>query len=88
MKKTSAAILSDASKSCFELVIPEISGFDRGYVAEKIIGATEGPEGSIVFLVKWEDQEDVELVTNVKARQHCPQLVIKFYEQNIQWQKS
>ena len=31
---------------------PEPNGFDKGYEAEKIIGATDG-NGELMFLVKW-----------------------------------
>lgn len=76
---------SDAGKKAIsEMAIPEKCGFDQGYVAEKIVGATDAG-GTIKFLVKWKDKNDVELITNERARKHCPQLVIKFYEQNITW---
>ncbi len=63
--------------------VPEVSGFDRGLVAEKILGATEN--NGLMFLVKWVGQNTTELVPNTVARCKCPDLVIAFYERHITW---
>ncbi|XKL63868.1 hypothetical protein PGB90_006232 [Kerria lacca] len=66
---------------------PEVSGFEKGFEPEKIVGATDNG-GSIKFLIKWKNTDDMELVPNTVARQKCPHLVIKFYEQNIKWENT
>ena len=64
-----------------------IRGFARGLDAEKILGATDDPEltkdpGSHSFLIKWKGCEAADLVSAKEANVRCPQLVIKYYEEN------
>uniref|UniRef100_A0A2M4CSP4 Heterochromatin protein 1 n=1 Tax=Anopheles darlingi TaxID=43151 RepID=A0A2M4CSP4_ANODA len=63
----------------------EVSGFDKGYIPEKILGATEA-NGKLLFLVQWKDKDKAQLVKSEEARKHCPQLVIDFYEDRLIWQ--
>ena len=63
--------------------VPEVHGFERGLLPEKILGATNN--GELTFLMKWEGQDEMELVPLSIARQHCPQLVIQFFERHITW---
>jgi len=62
----------------------EVIGYDRGLKLEKILGATDA-NGELMFLIKWENLEEPDLVpsriTNVKD----PQTVIKFYEERLNW---
>jgi hypothetical protein len=60
----------------------EPNGFDRGLKAEKIIGfTTQG--GQSMFLVKWKNSNDLDLVLAKEAHKKCPQLVIDFYEKHL-----
>jgi hypothetical protein len=70
----------------------KLSGFDRGLKLKKILGATEGTDGelkgSILFLVKWQGEEQPELVPAKEANVRYPQEVIKFYESQLSWNES
>lgn len=44
--------------------------------AERIIGATDSG-AELVFLVKWENSDLADLVTNKEARAKCPQVIKK-----------
>uniref|UniRef100_A0A182YFZ0 Uncharacterized protein n=1 Tax=Anopheles stephensi TaxID=30069 RepID=A0A182YFZ0_ANOST len=62
-----------------------MNGFEKGYIPEKILGATEGDK-ELLFLIQWKDKDRAQLVKSKDARKHCPQLVIDFYEERLIWQ--
>jgi len=65
----------------------ELTGFDRGRQPEKIMGATDS-SGELMFLVKWKDTDDADLVPSRIANVRCPQIVIAFYEERLSWRQS
>jgi len=65
----------------------ELVGFQRGLKPEKIlrIARNKNDESSIMFLMKWKDDQNPDLVSSEEAREKCPLLVIEYYEGRLIW---
>ncbi|XP_037954466.1 heterochromatin protein 1-like [Teleopsis dalmanni] len=62
----------------------EVYGFDKGLVAEKILGASDS-NGSLTFLIQFRGVDQAEMIPASVVNLKIPQMVIKFYEERLSW---
>jgi len=65
--------------------VPNKHGFDRGLELEEILGVSDVCN-ELVFLVKWQDCDEADILPTHKVSEKYPQRVIKFYEKHLTWQ--
>ena len=65
-----------------EEIVNNPYGFERKLKAERILGVKKSSKG-LMFLIKWEDINEADLVPSEEANVKCPDVVIKFYEDNL-----
>jgi len=63
---------------------PKKYGFERGLDPQRIIGAVS-TSGVEEFLMKWKGTDEVDLISVPEAKQRCPQIVIRFFEERLTW---
>ncbi|XP_065076843.1 chromobox protein homolog 1-like [Ochlerotatus camptorhynchus] len=62
----------------------DLNGFEQGFVADSLVGITE-ENGQLLFLVKWQNKDELELVPSKETRKYVPEMVIDFYQDRITW---
>lgn len=60
--------------------VQKARGFDRGLEIDAIVGATDYT-GDLMFLVRWKDCNELDLLPASEINSKSPQEVIQYYEQ-------
>nr|AGG11726.1 Umbrea [Drosophila orena] len=71
----------DSSKDSLE---KQPHGFDRGLQPLRILGVCDW-SGQLAFLMQWKDCDKADLVPAKVANVRCPEMVISYYEQRIEF---
>lgn len=59
-------------------------GFAKNYIPEAICGVINTVEG-LLIVIKWKDLDVVELVPAEEAHNNCPDLLLNYYNERIEW---
>jgi len=76
---------SSSSASSSETVF-NLTGFRTGVKPERILRIEKTESGRLVFLIKWKNMNEADLIPASVANLKWPQLVIGFYEERMEWQ--
>lgn len=68
---------SEAAKVVYEL--SGYDGFDNGFEPDRILGITDTIAKERMFLMKWKSLHFATYVSESKAKEICPEIVIKFF---------
>ena len=63
------------------------TGFERGLLPEKILGAAEF-KGNLYLIIKFKGDDEPHMIHNEVANKEVPQMIIEFYEKSLSWQPS
>lgn len=80
-----AELINEFEKREKPSISKKFSAFKRGYQAEKILEAFCDDNKVTSFLIKFQEKEKPEKVSSKVANVECSQMVIKFYENQIEW---
>ena len=81
-RKSSKQIGPKSAMTKNEEIVDNAYGFERKLKAERILGVKKSSKG-LMFLIKWQDINEADLVPSEEANVKCPDVVIKFYEDNL-----
>ncbi|XP_003738881.1 chromobox protein homolog 1 [Galendromus occidentalis] len=84
--KQKQAVKSEQKDSSSELSSNGLSD-GKSHQLEEIMGCTEW-QGQLVFLIKWLNEPDPQVVPAAIANIKYPQRVIEFYEKRIVWDQN
>ncbi|XP_031630991.1 chromobox protein homolog 1-like [Contarinia nasturtii] len=65
---------------------PKKTGFEQGLELKEILGiGRDRINGGLLCMVKWKGSNEVDLVPSTQINAKYPQMVIKYYEDRIEW---